>query len=222
MFTGIVEAMGRISQRRLRPDGDGELVVETPWEGEELACGESVAVDGVCLTVTRREGRQVIFDLSRETLVRTTLGRRQAGDVVNLERALRLDSRLGGHLVLGHVDGTGRCRWVRPAAGGLEAGFEVPEELMGFLAFKGSVAVDGVSLTVAGLEPGGFWVALVPFTLQHTTLGQLKPGREVNVEVDVLARYVARQLEQLNRARPGATDPEISQQGGRNQHGGRN
>ena len=210
MFTGIVEAVGHIAGQTYRPDGDGELAVETPWDGQELACGESAAVDGVCLTVVRREGRRAFFDLSRETLARTTLGRRRLGDPVNLERALRLDGRLGGHLVLGHVDGVGRCRWVRPAAGGLEAGFEVPTELMSFLAFKGCVAVDGVSLTVAGLEPDGFWVALVPFTLQHTTLGSLQPGREVNVEVDVLARYVARQLEQLDRVRAGELERTIS------------
>ncbi|HEY8486217.1 MAG TPA: riboflavin synthase [Limnochordales bacterium] len=197
MFTGIVEALGRVQRHDHRSDGRRVLTVATPWGPGEVGPGDSVAVDGVCLTVTVVEpsGQLLCFDLSPETLARTTLGRRQPGDVVNLERALRVDGRLGGHLVLGHVDGVARCRWVRPAGAGLEAGFQAPGDLLALLAVKGCVALDGVSLTVAGLEPDGFWVALVPFTLERTTLGQLAPGREVNLEVDVLARYVARQLQ---------------------------
>ncbi|HEY8485766.1 MAG TPA: riboflavin synthase [Limnochordales bacterium] len=202
MFTGIVEAVGQLVARRERPAGELELVVQTPWGPGELASGDSVAVSGVCLTVAALEGSRATFQLAAETLRRTRLGRLAPGSRLNLERALRADGRLGGHIVLGHVDGIGRCRWVRPSGGGVEAGFQVPEELAGLVAVKGSVAVDGVSLTVAGLEPGGFWVALVPYTLQQTTLGDLRPGSEVHLEADVLARYVARQLE-VQHALPG-------------------
>ncbi len=195
MFSGIVEAVGRVAALSPVAAGALRLSVETPWPQGALVPGESVAVDGVCLTVVAAPARMVSFDISSETAARTTLARRRVGDRVNLERALRLDGRIGGHLVLGHVDAVARVRWVRRSGPGLHAGFSLPEELAPLVALKGSVTLDGVSLTVAGLEDGGFWVALVPFTLAHTTLGEVRVGREVNLEVDVLARYVQRQLE---------------------------
>lgn len=195
MFSGIVEAVGRVASLSPAAGGGLRLALETPWAEGAVSPGDSVAVDGVCLTAVVGGGRRLAFDVSPETASRTTLGRRRPGDRVNLERALSADGRLGGHLVLGHVDGVGAVRWVRRGGEGLEVGFSLADELAPFVALKGSVAVDGVSLTVAGLEDGGFWAALVPFTLAHTTLGEVRVGREVNLEVDVLARYVRRQLE---------------------------
>lgn len=194
MFTGIVEGVGRVSRVVPQPEGGLRIWVEVPWGPDALRPGDSVAVDGVCLTVEAPGDGEVAFSLSPETLRRTTLAGVRPGTRVNLERALVAGKPLGGHLVLGHVDGVGHVRWVRPAGQGKEMGFTVSNELLPFLAVKGSVAVNGVSLTVAGLEEQGFWVALVPYTLQHTTLGLARVGTAVNVEVDVLARYVQRQL----------------------------
>lgn len=195
MFTGIVEAMGHVSRLAPQPGGALRMWVRMPWGPGELRPGDSVAVDGVCLTVETLDGQDAAFSLSPETLRRTTLGECRPGRPVNLERALAAGKPIGGHLVLGHVDEVGRVRWVRPAGSGKEMGLAVSKGLLPFLAVKGSVAVDGVSLTVAGLDDQGFWVALVPYTLQRTTLGLARPGSAVNIEVDVLARYVARWLE---------------------------
>lgn len=197
LFTGIVEAVGRVAGLAPQPAGGRRLWVDGPWDARECRPGDSVAVDGVCLTVEQVEGRRLAFSLSPETLRRTTLGQLEPGRPVNLERALTPTRPLGGHIVLGHVDGVAEVTWVRPAGPGKEVGFAVSNDLLPFLALKGSVAIDGVSLTVAGLEDRGFWVALVPHTLQQTNLGRLQPGSPVNLEVDVLARYVARQLAAL-------------------------
>jgi len=177
MFTGIVREVGRVSAF----DGS-RLVVAADTAA---ALGDSVAIDGVCLTVV--EAKPLAFDVVPETIARTTLGRLRAGDAVNVEPALRAGEPLGGHIVQGHVDGVGRVREL-----GDLVWFDAPPELLRYLVEKGSIAVDGVSLTVAAVDDRGFAVALVPHTLEATTLGALAPGDEVNLEADVLAKYVER------------------------------
>ncbi len=190
MFTGIVETLGRVG--RLETAGDGRrLRVAVPDEpGWRLGLGESVAVSGVCLTVVSAPPGELAFDLAEETLRVTTLGGLSVGDPVNLERPLRFDGRLGGHLVLGHVDGVGRVTAVRPEGDGARVDVEVPARLRPLLIPKGSITVDGVSLTVAALEEEVFAVALIPHTLAVTTLGQRRAGDPVNLEMDVIGKYV--------------------------------
>ena len=190
MFTGIVETLGRVG--RLETAGDGRrLRVAVPDDpGWRLGLGESVAVSGVCLTVVDAPAGELAFDLAEETLRVTTLGGLGVGDPVNLERPLRFDGRLGGHLVLGHVDGVGRVAAVRPEGEGARVDVEVPAGLRPLLIPKGSVTVDGVSLTVAALEADAFAVALIPHTLTVTTLGRRRPGDPVNLEMDVIGKYV--------------------------------
>ena len=178
MFTGIVRELGRV-----RAFDGARLVVDAQTSAE---VGDSVAIDGVCLTVvTRNDG--LGFDVVSETLGRTTLGRLAAGDAVNVEPALRAGDPLGGHIVQGHVDAVGRVR-----STGEPVWIDAPPEVLRYCAEKGSIAVDGVSLTIAALDDDGFAVALVPHTLEVTTLGEAKPGTAVNLEVDVLAKYVER------------------------------
>jgi riboflavin synthase len=179
VFTGIVREVGRVAEF------DGRrLVVEAQTTAGE---GDSVSVDGVCLTAV--DGSQLAFDVVDETLARSTLGRLRTGDRVNLEPALRAGEPLGGHYVQGHVDGIGRVR-----SAGEPVWIDAPPELMRYVVEKGSITVDGVSLTVAALDAGGFAAALVPHTIELTTLGELEPGEPVNLEVDVLAKYVERLL----------------------------
>ena len=177
MFTGIVDRMGRV----VRPGR--RFVVDTGWK--DLRPGESVAVNGVCLTVVRSPGGRAEFDVVRETMRRTNLGDLRRGDRVNLERALRLGDRLSGHIVQGHVDGTGIVRRTG-------ATFRVETPLARQLVTKGSVAIDGVSLTVVDVEPDAFTIALIPTTLRITNLGRRRKGQRVNIELDVLAKYVRR------------------------------
>ena len=196
MFTGIVEALGRIGT--VQGTGGGRrLTVSVPDESAwRLPLGESVAVSGVCLTVVGSVSGALAFDLAEETLRVTTLGGLGAGDPVNLERPLRFDGRLGGHLVLGHVDGVGRVTRVRREGDGMRVDIEVPARLRPLLIPKGSVTVDGVSLTVAALEEDAFAVALIPHTLAVTTLGDRREGDPVNLEMDVIGKYVRGFLEQ--------------------------
>ena len=182
MFTGIVQERGRVASF----DG-GRLVIESEIEAE---VGDSVAVDGVCLTVTDSQNGTLVFDVMVETLNRAKL----FGAEVNLEPALRAGDPLGGHYVQGHVDGVGSVRSVDPEGEGRRVWIEAEPELMRYLVEKGSITVDGVSLTVAGLAEDGFAVALVQHTLAATTLGTLAPGDKVNLETDVLAKYVERLL----------------------------
>ena len=177
MFTGIVQERGRVASF-----DDGRLVVET---GITAGIGDSVAVDGVCLTVTENNDGRLAFDVMRETLERT----KPFGDEVNLEAALRAGDPLGGHYVQGHVDGVGTVR-----STGDPVWIDVDAELLRYVVEKGSIAVDGVSLTVAGVDERGFAVALIPHTLEVTTLGTLEAGKRVNLEVDILAKYVERLL----------------------------
>lgn len=182
MFTGIVQERGRVASF----DG-GRLVIESEVEAE---VGDSVAVDGVCLTVTDSQNGTLVFDVMVETLNRAKL----FGAEVNLEPALRAGDPLGGHYVQGHVDGVGTVRSVDPEGEGRRVWIDAEPELMRYLVEKGSITVEGVSLTVAGLAEDGFAVALVQHTLAATTLGALVPGDKVNLETDVLAKYVERLL----------------------------
>lgn len=189
MFTGLVEGMGRVGA--VAPGhGLTRLTLETPFPAGELALGESVAVDGVCLTATSLLAGGFSVDAVAETLRLTTLGRLRPGDPVNLERALRVGDRLGGHLVQGHVDGTAEVLRVTRDGGDVRLRVALPGALRPYVAHKGSIALSGVSLTVAAVDSAGFEVALIPETLSRTTLGRLGPGDRVNVEVDLVARYL--------------------------------
>ena len=194
MFTGIVRELGRVVSVSGGATG-ASLVVDAPETARSLRVGDSVALDGVCLTVERTDGPQLAFHAVPETLARTTLTRLRAGDAVNLEPALRVGEALGGHFVQGHVDAVGRVQSVEAEGEGLRVFVEAPVEILRLCVEKGSVTVDGVSLTVAELAEDAFAVVLVPHTLEATTLSALVPGREVNLEADVLAKHVARLLQ---------------------------
>ncbi len=169
-----------------------KLEVLGPKVADDARAGDSISVNGVCLTVASREGEVLAFDVAQETLARTALGELRAGAPVNLERPVTLATRLGGHLVQGHVDGVGTVETAASEGDGIRMRIRVPEGVARYVVEKGSVAVDGVSLTVAGASDGSFEVALVPHTLAATTLGDREPGDLVNLEVDVLAKYVER------------------------------
>ena len=191
MFTGIVEERGMVMEART-----GSLVIDAGRVATDIEIGDSVAVNGVCLTVVARANGTLSFDVSPETRVRSTLGALSVGDRVNLERPLSLAARLGGHLVQGHVDGVGEIDVVEPdGEGGAVIQVRVPEELRRYLVEKGSITVDGVSLTVAGRDPRGIAIALIPHTLAVTTLGTVAAGDRVNLEVDLIAKYVERAME---------------------------
>ncbi|MBI3148887.1 MAG: riboflavin synthase [Betaproteobacteria bacterium] len=190
MFTGIVEALGRIEAVEPLHDGVRITVNVGDWPIEDLAIGDSVAHNGACLTVVAKAGRTLSYELSAETL-RCTTGLDRLGPV-NLEQALRFGDRLGGHLVSGHVDGVGRVLEFRQVAESWLLRLEAPQELAKFIARKGSITVNGVSLTVNQVEGPRFAVNLIPHTCAVTTLGQLRAGDAVNLEVDLLARYLER------------------------------
>ncbi|MFN8176578.1 MAG: riboflavin synthase [bacterium] len=193
MFTGIIRETGRL--RSIEPSSGGvALTVEAPRTRPSLACGGSVAVDGVCLTVTALGPSTFRADVVPETLRRTRLGALEAGERVNLEIPLRIGDPVDGHLVQGHVDGVGVVRSVREEGNGRWVTIAVEDVLAPYLAEKGSVAVNGVSLTIAAAGVSDFSVALIPTTLDLTNLNDLREGSRVNLEVDVLARYVARRL----------------------------
>ncbi len=219
MFTGIIEELGKLAALD-RAVGSATLTVDAPLVAGDLRLGSSVAVNGVCLTVTRVRGGQFTADVIGETLARTSLGALAPGSPVNLERPVRADGRLDGHLVQGHIDGTGTVtdrlqaerggpggRPPRPAERGGPGGrpprpaqnwqvlrIQLAPNLQRYVVYKGSVAVDGVSLTVSAVDGSWFEVSLIPETLARTTLGLVGPGDEVNIEVDVLAKYVERLL----------------------------
>jgi riboflavin synthase len=191
VFTGIVRERGQV----VAIDGGEQgarLRIAAPGAAAQADLGDSVAVAGVCLTVVASQDGELSFDAVAETLARTSLGRLQAGDAVNVEPALRVGEPLGGHYVQGHVDGVGRVRSKETEGEGVRMSFDAPPEVLRYCVEKGSIAVEGVSLTITGVDESGFAVALVPHTLAETTLGTLQPGDEVNLEADVLAKYVER------------------------------
>ncbi len=203
MFTGLIGALGTVRELRRRGTG-GQLLIASPLVHEELQLGESIAVNGACLTVTSWDHEQFIVDVSPETLQRTTLGSLPPRQPVNLERALRLSDRLGGHLVSGHVDCVGRLhrRWQDQNAVRME--FSLPAPMMRHLVEKGSVAVDGISLTVNTVAADMFSVAVIPHSLEMTTLKTCREGAAVNIETDLLGKYVERFLSVDGQVSPGS------------------
>ena len=189
MFTGLVREVGTVTTMV-----DGRLTIDAPETAQGVQLGDSVAIDGVCLTVVACVDSTLSFDAVPETLARTALGTLDQGSRVNLEPALRAGDALGGHYVQGHVDGVGTVDSVAPEGDGRRVRFEAPAELLRYIVEKGSIAVQGTSLTVAAVDDTGFEVALIPHTLQATTLGELEPEQPVNLEADVLAKYVEKLL----------------------------
>ena len=196
MFTGLIQSLAAI-ERIESAAVNRRLWIARPSQGfDGLALGESISVDGACLTVERDTARDVGLFASAETLDRTTLGRRRAGDRVNLERALALGDRLGGHLVTGHVDGIGRFIGAQRRGEDFWCEFALPDSRWRLhIVEKGSIAVDGISLTVAALEGDRFAVSVIPYTWQHTTLSERRPGDPVNLEFDLIGKYILRWLE---------------------------
>jgi riboflavin synthase len=193
MFTGLIEGKGTLL-RTERLGQDARMAIQAHYSLDGLTLGESISVDGACLTVVSFRGRDFAVDVSAETLNCTTLGRKPPGCQLNLERALRLGDRLGGHLVTGHVDGIGVLRERSQEGRSWRLLFQVPPDLSRYIIEKGSVAVNGISLTVNGCAEGAFDVNIVPHTYSETTVGSLKIGEEVNVETDLLGKYVEKML----------------------------
>jgi len=196
MFTGIVEHVGSIARVELGRDVV-RLEIDAGPVSEGVRLGDSVLVHGACLTVTAIDAERLSFEAVRETLDKTAIAALQRGDGIHLERAMRADGRFGGHIVQGHVDGLGRVRGLERDGDDALLFVDCPAEFAELLIDKGSVAIDGVALTVVDVEPEGFHVALIPHTLGHTTLGQRSPGSPLNLEADVLGKYVKRYLDRV-------------------------
>lgn len=200
MFTGLITGIGTI--RAVTPIGGGQdarFTIELPgssdWQGDKIPLGASIACSGCCLTVIERDAASFTVEVSAESLAHTTLATWKPGAKINLEGSLRLGDELGGHIVSGHVDGTARVVSETPENGSTRWVFELPANLAPFVASKGSIAVNGVSLTVNEVEGQHFGVNIIPHTTMHTNFSTLKPGDRVNIEIDMLARYVSRQLQ---------------------------
>ena len=190
MFTGIITAIGQIEE--LKDTGDRWLKITTPWACDKIDLGASIACSGVCLTVVERADNWFAVEVSAESLSRTTIGGWQKGSQINLERALRLGDELGGHIVSGHVDGLASIKAITPIGDSHKLDIRVPEDVSKFIAEKGSVTLDGVSLTVNEVEGSCFAVNIIDHTWTHTTLGHATIGQQLNLEIDMLARYVSR------------------------------
>lgn len=212
MFTGIVEDRGvvqRIEHRGL----EKRLTIALPPPLTEVGLGESISVNGVCLTVSQKEGTRIVVDLSTETLERTTLGSLRVGERVNLERALRLSDRLGGHIVTGHIDGVGRVTEVTRERDFLRLRVMLPKEASRYVVAKGSIAIDGVSLTVNEIRGEEIELALIPYTLERTTLEERRKGDRVNVEADILGKYVEKILAERRTKGEGLDEAFLAEHG---------
>jgi riboflavin synthase len=208
MFTGLVREVGEVGWLR-RTDQAVQLLVQAPRTAARIRTGESVAVNGCCLTVTAHRDKQLMFDLLQETLDRTNLGDLRPGSPVNLERALRVDGRLGGHFVQGHVDDTAEVLLIEEKGADLRLDIALPPAFARYAVFKGSIAINGTSLTIAALDDEKFTVWIIPHTLENTNLGDLEVGDRVNLEFDILAKYTERLLAgRVEGAKDGNEDEE--------------
>jgi riboflavin synthase len=194
MFTGLIEAVCRVTSAR-EVAGAVQLTVDLGKSGDGTKIGDSVAINGACLTVIKLQAGRATFDLSGETLAKSALGKLKPGSAVNVERALRPSDRMGGHIVQGHLDGTAAIKAIHRHGQFANIRFAVAAELLDQMVSKGSVAVDGISLTIADMDQNGFSVAVIPQTLDGTTLGSAKVGDTVNIEIDVITKIVKKQLE---------------------------
>jgi riboflavin synthase len=208
MFTGIIEGLGRIAA--IRPSGQGKrLSVEADFDLSGIKIGDSISVSGACLTAVQITARRFDVDVSPETLARTTLGAARVGERVNLERALRLSDRIDGHLVSGHIDDTGVIDGREAAGNAVIVAVAVPVALTRYMIVKGSVAVDGISLTINSLEPDHFSVSIIPHTAELTTIGFKRKGERVNIETDMIGKYVEKFLS-AKQDRPGLSSSGVT------------
>ena len=192
MFTGIITAIGSLTSLDHKPDGGARVKIKTPWDCEKIDLGASIACNGVCLTVVERDHDHFSVDVSEESLAVTSLKNWGEGSAINLERALAMGDELGGHIVSGHVDGLAEIMSIRQDGDSYRVSLKAPDHLAPMIAPKGSVALDGISLTVNEVDGNSFGIMVIPHTWTHTTLGQNQIGDKINLEVDMLARYVAR------------------------------
>ncbi|MBW2739946.1 MAG: riboflavin synthase [Deltaproteobacteria bacterium] len=197
MFTGIIEGLGTIT--KIRPSGQGKrFTIEADYPLDQTKTGDSIAVSGACLTAVVIEGKSFEVDVSPETLSKTTFGRARIGDRVNLERALRFSDRIDGHLVSGHIDGTGSVKSIKTSGNAIIFTFEVPESLSYYMIRKGSVAINGISLTINDCDKISFEVSIIPHTAKLTNMGLKKIGDHVNIETDMIGKYVERFVKEKN------------------------
>ncbi|MEP9409922.1 MAG: riboflavin synthase [Candidatus Brocadia sp.] len=212
MFTGIIEHLASVKNLSLKAGG-GELFLDFSDLYNDLTLGESIAINGVCLTVKEVSGEIVSFDVSSETLKKTTLGKLRYAENVNIERALRVGDRIGGHFVTGHVDGTGTIKGKKQSADQCIMSFSVEKRFTDMMIEKGSVAIDGISLTIVDLADGAFSVALIPYTLSSTTLGFKKAGDLVNIEIDMMGKWIKKLLANVQEKEGGITQEQLMEQG---------
>ncbi|MBI5238000.1 MAG: riboflavin synthase [Deltaproteobacteria bacterium] len=211
MFTGIIEEIGRVKSVE-KQGASGRITVEADIPPDTVKCGDSIAIEGVCLTITGLLKGAFHADISEETLRLTTLGSLKSGDRVNIERALTLSKPLGGHIVTGHVDGSGTIKGMARRGEFIDMELGVPAPLMAHIVNKGSVAIDGISLTITGCGPDGFKVSLIPHTLKNTALSFKGPGSKVNIETDIIAKYVERLLSSAGKSQ-GISEDFLSEHG---------
>ncbi|MDE2216179.1 MAG: riboflavin synthase [Planctomycetota bacterium] len=212
MFTGIIEHLALVKKLSLKAEGAG-LSLDVGNYYNDLRLGESIAINGVCLTVKEVAGNIIIFDISGETLKKTTLGTLRYAEKVNIERALRVGDRLGGHFVTGHVDGIGTIKERKQSADQCTMSFSIGKKFTDMMIEKGSVAIDGISLTIVDVTNGVFSVALIPYTLASTTLGFKKIGDRVNIEIDMMGKWVKRLLVNVKERKGNITQEQLREQG---------
>jgi riboflavin synthase len=212
MFTGLIQQVCEVKALS-KSGGSAALIIDLGQLANQAKTGDSIAINGSCLTVSKLAGASATFDVSGETLAKTTLGNLAPGTKVNIELALRADDRFGGHFVLGHVDGSATIKKIEKKADFATFTFAAPKDLLDQVVPKGSVAVDGISLTIAELNPDGFTVAIIPQTLKETTLGQAKINQKTNIEIDIITKTVRRYLEKDIPPKGNLTIKDLQQQG---------